>query len=198
MEVDALDAGLDPVDTARRAAEAAEERWEKAAAALHKRRVEAAGPFAEAVSDRLASLGLGAGEFAAELGDGDPGQTGRDAVSFLVRPNPGMPLAPAAQTASGGELSRIALAIAAVAGGDTMVFDEIDAGIGGQTAHCSRSSRARRRWSRSRTCRRSRAGRSDTSASRRCRATRRTRGSSSSTMLRVARSLNVCSAAESL
>jgi DNA repair protein RecN (Recombination protein N) len=46
-----------------------------------------------------------------------------------------MPLAPAAQTASGGELSRIALAIAAVAGGDTMVFDEIDAGIGGETAH---------------------------------------------------------------
>ena len=135
VELDARDAGLDPVDAARRAAEAAEERWEKAAAALHKRRVKAAGPFAEAVSDRLASLGLGAGEFAAVLGDAEPGQTGRDALSFLVRPNPGMPLAPAAQTASGGELSRIALAIAAVAGGDTMVFDEIDAGIGGQTAH---------------------------------------------------------------
>ena len=40
-----------------------------------------------------------------------------------------------AETASGGELSRIALAIAAVGGGETMVFDEIDAGIGGQTAH---------------------------------------------------------------
>ena len=40
-----------------------------------------------------------------------------------------------AETASGGELSRIALAIAAVAGGETMVFDEIDAGIGGETAH---------------------------------------------------------------
>jgi DNA repair protein RecN (Recombination protein N) len=39
------------------------------------------------------------------------------------------------ETASGGELSRIALAIAAVAGGPTMVFDEIDAGIGGETAH---------------------------------------------------------------
>ncbi len=135
MELDARDAGLDPVDAARRAAEAAQERWEKAAAALHKRRVKAAGPFAEAVSERLASLGLGAGEFVAELGDAEPGATGRDTVAFLVRPNQGMPLAPAAQTASGGELSRIALAIAAVAGGDTMVFDEIDAGIGGQTAH---------------------------------------------------------------
>ena len=40
-----------------------------------------------------------------------------------------------AETASGGELSRIALAIAAVGGGETMVFDEIDAGIGGRTAH---------------------------------------------------------------
>ena len=57
-----------------------------------------------------------------------------DAV-FLVRPNAGLPLAPVTETASGGELSRIALAIAAVAGGDTLVFDEIDAGIGGETAH---------------------------------------------------------------
>ena len=49
--------------------------------------------------------------------------------------NTGMPLAPVAETASGGELSRIALAIAAVGGGEAMVFDEIDAGIGGETAH---------------------------------------------------------------
>jgi DNA repair protein RecN (Recombination protein N) len=58
-----------------------------------------------------------------------------DEAAFLIRPNPGLPFAPAAETASGGELSRIALAIAAVGGGETMVFDEIDAGIGGQTAH---------------------------------------------------------------
>jgi DNA repair protein RecN (Recombination protein N) len=54
---------------------------------------------------------------------------------FLVRPNRGLPFAPVAETAPGGELSRIALAIAAVAGGETLVFDEIDAGIGGTTAH---------------------------------------------------------------
>ena len=46
-----------------------------------------------------------------------------------------MPFGPVAETASGGELSRIALAIAAVAGGETLVFDEIDAGIGGETAN---------------------------------------------------------------
>ena len=55
--------------------------------------------------------------------------------AFLIRPNAGLPFGPVAETASGGELSRVALAIAAVAGGETMVFDEIDAGIGGTTAH---------------------------------------------------------------
>ena len=56
-------------------------------------------------------------------------------MSFLIRPNRGLPFGPVAETASGGELSRIALAIAAVGGGHTMIFDEIDAGVGGQTAH---------------------------------------------------------------
>ena len=61
--------------------------------------------------------------------------SGADEAAFQIRPNAGLPFAPVAETASGGELSRIALAIAAVGGGETMVFDEIDAGIGGQTAH---------------------------------------------------------------
>src|SRR2546430_180444 len=64
-----------------------------------------------------------------------PSPAGAGEASFLIRPNAGLPFAPVAETASGGELSRIALAIAAVGGGETMVFDEIDAGIGGQTAH---------------------------------------------------------------
>jgi DNA repair protein RecN (Recombination protein N) len=61
--------------------------------------------------------------------------SGADEVAFLIRPNRGLPFGPVAETASGGELSRIALAIAAVAGGETLVFDEIDAGIGGETAN---------------------------------------------------------------
>ena len=83
----------------------------------------------------LASLGMGEGEFVVELREREAGATGADEVSFLVRPNAGLPFAPVADTASGGELSRIALALAAVAGGETLVFDEIDAGIGGVTAH---------------------------------------------------------------
>jgi DNA repair protein RecN (Recombination protein N) len=78
---------------------------------------------------------MGDGEFVVEVRDRDAGPTGGDDVTFLVRPNAGLPFAPVAETASGGELSRIALGLAAVAGGETLVFDEIDAGIGGVTAH---------------------------------------------------------------
>jgi DNA repair protein RecN (Recombination protein N) len=75
------------------------------------------------------------GEFRVELTEAEPGPAGSDRVVFLVRANAGLPFAPVAETASGGELSRIALAIAAVGGGPTMLFDEIDAGIGGETAN---------------------------------------------------------------
>ena len=80
---------------------------------------------------------MGEGEFRVELSAQATGPrvTGADTVAFQIRPNHGLPFAPVAETASGGELSRIALAIAAVGGGETLVFDEIDAGIGGQTAH---------------------------------------------------------------
>jgi DNA repair protein RecN (Recombination protein N) len=134
-ELEALDGGADPVTAAAKALEAAERRAKKLADDLHRRRVAAAEPFAAAVAQELRGIGLGDGEFRAELGEREPGASGADAVSFLIRPNAGLPFAPVAETASGGELSRIALAIAAVGGGETMVFDEIDAGIGGQTAH---------------------------------------------------------------
>jgi DNA repair protein RecN (Recombination protein N) len=78
---------------------------------------------------------MGEGEFLVELRDRESGPTGADELTFLIRPNAGLPFAPLADTASGGELSRIALALSAVAGGETLVFDEIDAGIGGVTAH---------------------------------------------------------------
>ena len=134
-ELEALDAGLDPAQAAAEALAAAESRLGKLSDALHTSREQAAPTFAGAVAAELANLGLGAGEFQALVTGREPGPTGADDVQFLIRPNPGMPLAPVADTASGGELSRIALAIAVVAGGDTLVFDEIDAGIGGETAN---------------------------------------------------------------
>jgi DNA repair protein RecN (Recombination protein N) len=127
--------GADPTATARHELAAAEARVAELCAALREARRAAAGPFAVAVAAELRELGMGEGEFACELEEREPSASGVDAVRFLIRPNPGLPLAPVAETASGGELSRIALAIAAVAGGTTLVFDELDAGIGGRTAN---------------------------------------------------------------
>ena len=134
-ELAAFADGADPLEAASAALAKAEERTQKLAARLSKNRRGAAEAFATAVEAELQGVGLGEGEFRAEVGERELGATGTDDVSFLIRPNQGLPFAPVAETASGGELSRIALAIAAVGGGETMVFDEIDAGIGGETAH---------------------------------------------------------------
>jgi DNA repair protein RecN (Recombination protein N) len=115
--------------------QAAEARVSALADLLHDARTAQKAPLADAAANELRGLGMGDGEFHVDLRDRDLGPTGFDEVEFLIRPNPGLPFAPVAQTASGGELSRVALALAAVAGGETLVFDEIDAGIGGVTAH---------------------------------------------------------------
>ena len=138
-ELAGLDGGADPVASAERALAEAEARVEELAAELSRVRAEAAPAFAAEVRAELAGLAMGEGEFRVELSPREPGPAGRDEIAFLVRPNPGLPFAPVAETASGGELSRIALALRAVAhagaGEPTIVFDEIDAGIGGRTAH---------------------------------------------------------------
>jgi DNA repair protein RecN (Recombination protein N) len=136
-ELDALEEGADPVAAAAKAVEVAEERVEELALAMREARQAAGEPFATAVADELEGIGMGEGEFRVELSvhANGSGVTGADTVAFQIRPNAGLPFAPVADTASGGELSRVALAIAAVGGGETIVFDEIDAGIGGQTAH---------------------------------------------------------------
>jgi DNA repair protein RecN (Recombination protein N) len=140
VELAALDGGVDPVDAAAAALAGAETRMDETAAHLRTARTAALDAFAAAVSAELRDVGMGDGELRCELRARELGITGSDEAVFLVRPNAGLPFAPAAETASGGELSRIALALAVVSaagkgGGGTMVFDEIDAGIGGETAH---------------------------------------------------------------
>jgi DNA repair protein RecN (Recombination protein N) len=135
-ELAAFEEGSDPAEVAARELAQVEKRVHALALELRAERNAAAPAFADAVAGELRDVGMGEGEFVCELRERDePGATGSDEAVFLVRPNAGLPFAPVAETASGGELSRIALAIAAVAGGDTLVFDEIDAGIGGETAH---------------------------------------------------------------
>jgi DNA repair protein RecN (Recombination protein N) len=134
-ELAALDGGLDPVEAAEAALAAAEARAAEMAGALRAARAGAAPGFAAAVSAELRDVGLGDGELRCELRKRELGATGADEAVFLVRPNAGMPFAPAAETASGGELSRIALALAVVAGGETLDLDEIEPGIGRDTTH---------------------------------------------------------------
>src|SRR5438067_6090527 len=134
-ELAALEDGLDPAAAAEQAVAAAEAKASALATELRAERSAAAPAFADAVAAELHDVGMGEGEFVCELRERDAGATGGDEAVFLVRPNAGLPFAPVAETASGGELSRIALAIAAVAGGDTLLFDEIDAGTGGETAN---------------------------------------------------------------
>jgi len=123
-------------------------------AVLSSRRAAAAATLGTAVESAVADLGLRGTRVAVTVGrriaapdepaielDGDAvafDATGADAVVFQIAPNPGEPARPLAKIASGGELSRLALAIeevlAAADATPTLVFDEIDAGIGGRSA----------------------------------------------------------------
>jgi DNA repair protein RecN (Recombination protein N) len=143
VELEAIVEGADPLAAAAEALAVAEARVRELARELRGARRACAGPFADAVAAELHGVGLGEGEFRVELGEREPGPAGEDEVAFLIKPNAGLPFAPVAETASGGELSRIALAIAAVGGGETLVFDEIDTGIGGHTAHAVAETLAR-------------------------------------------------------
>ena len=134
-ELDELAAGADPLAAAQTALAAAEQRVETVAAELRTAREAAAPAFAAAVSEELRDLGMGEGELRVDLHARELSPTGVDEAVFLIRPNHGLPFGPVAETASGGELSRVALAVAAVGGGPTIIFDEIDAGIGGRTAN---------------------------------------------------------------
>jgi DNA repair protein RecN (Recombination protein N) len=134
-ELEALEDGVDPAQAAAEAVAGAQARVDAIALELRAERNAAAPAFADAVAAELADVGMGEGEFVCELRERESSPTGADDAGFLVRPNAGLPFGPVAETASGGELSRIALAIAAVSGGETLVFDEIDAGIGGETAN---------------------------------------------------------------
>ncbi len=108
------------------------------AAELSAARRAAARPFARAVEAELDDLGMSGARLDVGFEEADLGARGADAVTLRLAANSGLPAQPLAQVASGGELSRIALAIrvAARSGGgpETLLLDEVDAGVGGRTA----------------------------------------------------------------
>jgi DNA repair protein RecN (Recombination protein N) len=127
---------------------AAHARLEEHVRELSSARHAAAPGLTRSVREQLASLAMGEASFEVAVTERSAGPTGGDAVEFLLAPNPGVPAGPVREIASGGELSRVMLAlITACCGGAvgarhadassaeaTLVFDEVDAGIGGHTA----------------------------------------------------------------
>jgi DNA repair protein RecN (Recombination protein N) len=112
--------------------------YDAAAQVLSDARNAAAARLDTAMAKELAPLKMERALFNTEIGRADPGPEGVDAVTFTVATNPGAPAGPLSKIASGGELSRflLALKVCLTAGtqGLTMIFDEIDRGVGGATA----------------------------------------------------------------
>lgn len=134
--LDTADLDLSKIAERRDAADAA---LRDAAAALTAKRTKAAAKLAKAVERLLPGLGVPAGKFVADVQPAPrPGATGADVVTFLVQLNPGLDARPLAQVASGGELSRLMLALKVVLvrhdAVPTLVFDEVDQGIGAEVA----------------------------------------------------------------
>ena len=121
--------------------ELAAKSYRKSAEKLSRARSKAAVKFSAAVTETMSGLGMPGGTFEAtviECGDGNEKAHGIDLIEFRISANPGQPLMPLAKVASGGELSRMSLAIQVIASDGntipTMIFDEVDSGIGGGIA----------------------------------------------------------------
>ena len=140
-EIEALRGAGERLDRIDAELRQAHEAWRVAAADLTAARHRAADALSNATTALIAELGMGGGRFEVAMEPIDatrPDPLGAERVEFLVAANPGQPLRALRKVASGGELSRISLAIEVAALGldavPTMVFDEVDSGIGGAVA----------------------------------------------------------------
>ena len=110
----------------------------KHAAALTKARTKAAGKLGAAVTEELHGLAMPKAQLSVNVTQAQYGRDGADAVEILLAPNSALEPKPLATSASGGELSRVMLALEVIlsesSSGATLVFDEVDAGVGGRAA----------------------------------------------------------------
>ncbi len=134
----AIDAGGEHVEELDRQLVGAREAYARAASTLSAQRRDAAIKLDAAVDAELAPLKLDAARFRTAIGEAEPGPAGTDRVEFEVSTNPGAPFGPLTRIASGGELSRFILALkvalAEAGSAATMIFDEVDRGVGGAVA----------------------------------------------------------------
>ena len=128
----------DLITTLERKVSSLKEETEKKAAALSAKRRKGAGLFSKKIEDTLHKLGMENAVFTISVTDDELSLYGKDRIEYLIAPNRGEKTSPIQNSASGGELSRIMLAIKASStmrsDVDTLLFDEIDAGIGGVVA----------------------------------------------------------------
>ena len=117
------------------------ENYRKAASILSHCRQQAAKKLSHDIAKKLNELGMPGGQFSIEMSDIEkdtPLKNGMDRIEYLVSLNPGQPLQPLSKVGSGGELSRISLAVQVTGSKDkgipTLIFDEVDSGIGGGVA----------------------------------------------------------------
>lgn len=133
-----LDDGARDLEKLRADLAMAQDAYEAAASTLRKKRTKAAAALDTAMAAELAPLKMERAIFATALADAAAGPDGIDDVAFTVATNPGAPAGPLNKIASGGELSRFLLALKVcltrASDGLTMIFDEIDRGVGGATA----------------------------------------------------------------
>lgn len=136
--LEALDGSVAHLGALKAARDAARATYDTAARALSDARIAAAARLDARIMQELAPLKMERAVFVTEISPADPGPSGQDAVVFAARTNPGAPIGPLNKVASGGELSRFLLAMKVClserATGLTMIFDEIDRGVGGATA----------------------------------------------------------------
>ena len=141
VELDGLENADAHLEKTRKELAKAEAELARLSDDAHDKRVKAAKRLDAAALKELKVLGLPHARFSCsvEMEEGNWGRTGADSVEFLLAPNPGEPPRPVKSAASGGELSRVMLALKTVfAKADRtplLVFDEVDAGIGGEVAH---------------------------------------------------------------
>ena len=126
------------IDGLKRQEEKAESAYRKVANRLSARRVTTAKALSEQVTLAMQELSMGGGRFAVALNPSEPGAHGLEQVEFLVAGHAGVAPRPLAKVASGGELARISLAISVITSNatvtPTLIFDEVDSGIGGGVA----------------------------------------------------------------
>lgn len=133
-----IDTSEEAIDELKRRVAELEAELKKRAAALTKARNKAAKNLGEAVTEELHGLAMPKAQLRVELAEAKFGRDGADAVEITLAPNSALEPKPLATSASGGELSRVMLALEVIlsesSAGGTLVFDEVDAGVGGRAA----------------------------------------------------------------